>query len=106
MLMIVANVGARMSMLAFTSEVGSGSRTLDFAGHFRTKRCTPVVTNLFLIAYPLRPETIDRVPQHGDIELQTKHHSTLSKPGLESGNSFGQGYAEAFFQAQSGTTST
>ena len=89
MLMIVANVGARMSMLAFTSEVGSGSRTFHFAGHLRTKRCTPVVTTLFLIAYPMRPETIDRVTQHGGIELQTKHHSTLSKPGLESGNSFG-----------------
>ena len=29
-MMIVANGGARMSMLAFTSEVGSGSSTLDF----------------------------------------------------------------------------
>ena len=28
--MFIANVGARMSMLAFTSEVGSGSSTLDF----------------------------------------------------------------------------
>ena len=36
-LMIVANVGARISMLAFTSEVGSGSSALDFVGHFLTK---------------------------------------------------------------------
>ena len=27
-------------MLAFTSEVGSGSSTLYFVGHFLTKRCT------------------------------------------------------------------
>ena len=60
MLMIVANVGARMSMLAFTSEVGSGSRTLDFVGHFRTKRCTPVVTNcgLILLACTLSTKSI------------------------------------------------
>ena len=36
MSMIVANVGTRISMLAFTSEVGSGSSTLDFVGHFLT----------------------------------------------------------------------
>ena len=34
MLMIVANVGAGMSMLAFTSDVGNGSSTLVFVGHF------------------------------------------------------------------------
>ena len=43
MLMIVANVGARMSMLAFTSEVGSGSSTLVFVGHFVTSEITPSV---------------------------------------------------------------
>ena len=41
MLMIVANPGARMSMLAFTSEVGSGSSTLVFVGHFMTSEITP-----------------------------------------------------------------
>ena len=43
MLMIVANVGAIMSMLAFTSEVGSGSSTLVFVGHFVTNEITPYV---------------------------------------------------------------
>ena len=41
--MIVANVGARIAMLAFTSEVGSGSSALDFVGHFLTKEITPSV---------------------------------------------------------------
>ena len=41
--MIVANVGARMSMLAFTSEVGSGSKTPVFVGHFVTNEITPSV---------------------------------------------------------------
>ena len=40
-LMIVANVGARMSMLAFTTEVGSGSISLVFVGHFVISEITP-----------------------------------------------------------------
>jgi len=36
MLMIVANFGTRMSILAFMSEVGSGSSTLYLVGHFLT----------------------------------------------------------------------
>ena len=43
MLMIVANICARMSMLAFTSEVGSGSSTLVFVGHIVTSEITPSV---------------------------------------------------------------
>ena len=39
--MIAANVGARMSMLAFTSDVRSGSSTLVFVGHFMTSEITP-----------------------------------------------------------------
>jgi len=41
--MTVGNVGARMSVLAFTSEVGSGSSTLVFVGHFVTSETTPSV---------------------------------------------------------------
>ena len=51
MLMIVANVGARMSMLAFMSEVGSGSSTIDFVGLFLSKRCT---------AYNVIPENANK----------------------------------------------
>ena len=43
MLMILANVGARMSMLAFTREVGSGSSTLVFVGHLVTSEITSSV---------------------------------------------------------------
>ena len=39
-LMIVPDVSVRMSMLAFTCEVGSKSSTPDFVGHFLTKRRT------------------------------------------------------------------
>ena len=42
-LMIVANIGARMSMLAFTSDVGSGSSPLVFVGHCVTSEITPSI---------------------------------------------------------------
>ena len=38
--MVIAKVGAIMSMLAFTSEMGSASSTLDFVGHFFTNERT------------------------------------------------------------------
>ena len=34
-MLIAGNIATRMSVLAFTSEVGRGSNTQDFVGHFR-----------------------------------------------------------------------
>ena len=42
-LMIVANVGAIMSTLAFRSEVERGSGSLDFVGNVLTNERTPFV---------------------------------------------------------------
>ena len=43
MLMIVANVGARMSTLAFTSEIGSERNMFVFVVHIVTSEITPSV---------------------------------------------------------------
>lgn len=43
MIVAIGNLVSTMSMLAFTSEVESGSSTLDFVGHFLTKVRTPYV---------------------------------------------------------------